>query len=177
MTGEVKSTALFLNLQLLCGRISRFMVKEALSHPNYRLEMQHQACDFPPRLLKGRVVLWLLISMQLWCHVGATTLVSIFLFVYHIIWKELVVSYDWYFYPMVCVEHRVKIVFQEAYKLATTYLKGFYDLCCIRNVRTISSFQWSCSASCAGYIWIWLIIMPVFVGFLSFKLLYVVFPD
>lgn len=68
---------------------------------------------------------------------------------------------------MVCVECRVKVVFQATDKMATPYLKGSYDLCCIWNVRTISQPQWSLPASCSGFIWIWLFIYSVSVGSLS----------
>ena len=46
-------------------------------------------------------------------------------------YKQLVVFYYCHFYLTVCVECRVKVVFQAANKMATPYLKGSYDLCCI----------------------------------------------
>lgn len=72
MAGEVKSTLLFLNQYLLSGKILRLMAKEFL---------HHQVCVLHRMLLMDGM-LQMPISMQLWCLVGATTLVYIVFLVY-----------------------------------------------------------------------------------------------
>ena len=39
-------------------------------------------------------------------------------------------------------KHRIKTVFQEVHKLATTHFKGPHDISCIWNVKTISRSHW-----------------------------------